>query len=183
MLQSVAPPTQVCPINKSRNTAIHFHQLFFSLQFIQKCQRIICSHFLLSIISPTIPFAHPQHCCHLPAFLPDWPKHLCDFKSLSLSFRTRKFFSPKNVLLIAMPFNLSSIKIENLSRVVNQREVIHHSTVSSAKTKIYLKGQHRRFESSFGQFVFIYVHIDSLRLWFPFAKYMPIENFHKTFMA
>lgn len=95
MLQSVAPPTQVCPINKSRNTGIHFLQLFFSLQFIQKCQRIICSHFLLSIISPTIPFAHPQHCCHLPAFLPDWPNHLCDFKSLSLSFRTRKFFPQK----------------------------------------------------------------------------------------
>lgn len=179
MLQSVAPPTQVCPINKSRNTAIHFHQLFFSLQFIQKCQRIICSHFLLSIISPTIPFAHPQHCCHLPAFLPDWSKHLCDFKSLSLSFRTRKFFPQKcftdcDAVQFIFYKNWELVK----SRASNNR-----STVSSAKTKIYLKGQHRRFESSFGQFVFIYVHIDSLRLWFPFAKYMPIENLHKTFMA
>lgn len=114
-------------------------QLFCFLQLIQKCQRIICSHFVLSIISLTMPFAHPQHCCHLPAFLPDWPKDFTATSRAYLKVFAQESFSPKNVLLIALLFNLSSIKIENLSRVVNQREAIQ-STVSSAKTTNLTQG-------------------------------------------
>lgn len=71
-----------------------FAHLFCSLQFIQKCQRIICSHFLLRIISPTIRFAHPQHCCHL--WLPAWlVPTLVRLQELILKFPHKKVFPPK----------------------------------------------------------------------------------------
>lgn len=63
----------------------------------------------------------------------------CATSRANLKVSAQESFSSKNVSLIAMSFNLSSIKIESLSRDVNQRKSIQ-STVSSAKTKNLTQG-------------------------------------------
>lgn len=112
--------------------------------------------------------------------LPDWP-YTWPLQGLILKFphRNFSFFSPSLKCFtdcFVVQF-ISSIKIENLSRVVNQRKAIQ-STNALAKTKNLTQAatSPRRFLVNLYSYMYILI-----RFVCGCKIYMPIENFHEAF--